>query len=55
MKLIDVPMALATDETCLAYLEARRWPRGERCPVCRAKEIPTVSRKSTPENVHAKL
>jgi hypothetical protein len=28
VKLIDVSKAFATDEMCLAYLEAMRWPKG---------------------------
>jgi hypothetical protein len=44
MKLIDVPKAFATDEQCLAYLEAKRWPNGIRCTVCGAKEISTITR-----------
>jgi hypothetical protein len=39
MKLIDVPKAFATDEMCLAYLEAKRWPHGVRCTLCGAKEV----------------
>jgi transposase-like protein len=44
MKLIDVPKAFATDEQCLAYLEAMRWPNGVRCTVCGAKEVSTITR-----------
>lgn len=28
MKLIEVTKAFATEEQCLAYLEAKRWPDG---------------------------
>jgi transposase-like protein len=55
MKLIDVPKAFATDEQCLAYLEAKRWPHGVRCPVCGAKEVSTINRKSKSKNVRAQL
>jgi len=55
MKLIDVPKAFATDEMCLAYLEAKRWPKGVRCPVCGAKEISTITRQSKSKNVRAQL
>jgi transposase-like protein len=47
MKLIDVTKAFASDEQCLAYLEASRWPDGVRCPVCGAKEISKIRRKVT--------
>jgi hypothetical protein len=43
MKLLDVPKAFATDEQCVAYLEAMRWPYGIRCTVCGAKEISTIT------------
>jgi transposase-like protein len=55
MKLIDVPKAFATDEMCLAYLEAMRWPNGIRCPICGAKEVSKITRKSKSKNVRAQL
>jgi transposase-like protein len=55
MKLIDVPKAFATDEMCLAYLEASRWPSGVRCPICGAKEVSKITRKSKSKNVRAQL
>ena len=45
MKLIDVSKAFASDEQCLAYLEASRWPHGVRCTVCGAKEVSKITRK----------
>lgn len=47
MKLIEVTKAFATDEQCLAYLEASRWPDGVRCTVCGAKEVSKITRKIT--------
>src|SRR5712692_394633 len=44
MKLIDCPKAFATDEQCLAYFEAKRWPHGVRCTVCGSKEISRITR-----------
>lgn len=55
MKLIDVPKAFATDEMCLAYLEAKRWPKGVRCPVCGAKEVSKITRKAKSKNVRAQV
>src|SRR6266849_2587125 len=55
MKLIDVPKAFATDEMCLAYLEAKRWPHGVRCPICGAKEVSKITRKSKSKNIRAQL
>lgn len=55
MRLIEVSKTFATDEQCLAYLEAKRWPHGVRCPVCGAKEVSTINRKSKSKNVRAQL
>ncbi|MBZ5705299.1 MAG: transposase [Acidobacteriia bacterium] len=53
MRLIEVSKAFATDEQCLAYLEHKRWPNGVRCPVCGAKEVSRITRKSKTKNVRA--
>jgi hypothetical protein len=45
MKLIEVTKAFATEEQCLAYLEAKRWPNGVRCLTCGSKEISRITRK----------
>lgn len=50
MNLIDVHEQFSTDDKCLAYLEAMRWPDGVRCPTCGAKEISTVTRKKASKN-----
>jgi hypothetical protein len=55
MKLIDVSKAFATDEQCLAYLEAMRWPHGVRCPICGAKGAYKITRKAKTKNVRAQL
>jgi transposase-like protein len=57
MKLIEVSQAFATDEQCLAYLEASRWPDGVRCTVCGAKEVSKITRKVTrkTENKRAQI
>ncbi len=47
MKLIEVTKAFATEEQCLAYLEAKRWPNGVRCLTCGSKEISRITRKVT--------
>src|ERR1700722_5750846 len=51
MNLIDVTQQFATDEQCLAYLEAMRWPDGVRCPVCGNNKISKITRKSDSKNV----
>ena len=55
MKLIDVSKAFQTDEQCLAYLEKMRWPDGVRCPICGAKEVSKVTRKSQTKNKRAQI
>jgi hypothetical protein len=39
ISLIAVYKAFGTTESCLAYLEAARWPEGVRCVVCGSKEL----------------
>ena len=55
MKLIDVTKAFASDEQCLAYLEASRWPDGVRCTVCGAKEVSKITRKTKSKNKRAQV
>jgi len=55
MRVIEVSKAFATDEQCLAYLEKSRWPDGVRCPVCGAKEISKITRKTEGRNKRAHL
>ena len=55
MRLIDVTKAFASDEQCLAYLEKSRWPDGVRCPICGAKEVSTITRKSKTKNKRAQV
>ena len=37
--IIEVSQAFATEEACLMYLEAARWPEGVRCVTCGDKNI----------------
>jgi len=55
MNVIDVTQQFATDEQCLAYLEAMRWPDGVRCPVCGNNRISRIERKSDTKNVRKSL
>jgi transposase-like protein len=55
MRLIEVSKAFATDEQCLAYLENRRWPNGVRCPICGAKEVSKITRKTEGKNKRAQI
>jgi|HubBroStandDraft_6_1064221.scaffolds.fasta_scaffold33560_3 hypothetical protein len=55
MNLIDVTKNFATDEQCLAYLEAQRWPTGVRCVVCGNDKVSKITRKSKSKNVRAQI
>jgi len=58
MNLIDVNEQFKTDEQCLAYLEAMRWPDGVvTCPACARDRISRITRKVTAktENKRPKL
>lgn len=48
---IDVAKTFATDEACLAYLEAARWPEGVRCLKC---EGDRVSKFTTAESTRTR-
>lgn len=56
MKLIDVPKAFATDDQCLIYLEAMRWPDGVvRCTTCGDTNVKRYKRpKTNPEARYSK-
>jgi hypothetical protein len=55
MKLIDVTKSFATEEQCLAYLEASRWPDGVRCTVCGGEEVSKITRKTASKNKRAQI
>jgi transposase-like protein len=55
MNLIDVNEQFATDEQCLAYLEAMRWPDGVHCPVCGCERISKITRKKASKNKRAQI
>ncbi|HUK88519.1 MAG TPA: IS1595 family transposase, partial [Terriglobales bacterium] len=55
MNLIDVTKQFSTDDKCLDYLEALRWPDGVRCPVCGAKEVSRIARKKASKNKRTRL
>ena len=57
MKLIEVTKAFATEDQCLDYLEASRWPEGVRCTTCGNKNVSKITRKVTAktDNKRARL
>ena len=48
MNLIDINKELNTEEKCLAWLEAQRWPDKVRCLVCGNDEIYRFSARAKP-------
>jgi transposase-like protein len=45
LSLIDVAEKFATEEQCIAYLEAMRWPDGVECIACESKKISKFTTK----------
>lgn len=45
LSLIDVATKFATEEQCIAYLEAMRWPEGVECVACESKKISKFTTK----------
>jgi transposase-like protein len=50
MNLIDVNKKFATEEQCLNYLVAMRWPDGVRCMTCGNDKVSVVERKAASKN-----
>jgi transposase-like protein len=50
MNLIELSKAFATEEACLEFLEALRWPDGVRCLKCDSENISRIERKSKSKN-----
>src|ERR1017187_5032717 len=55
MNLIDVVEQFKTDDDCLDYLEALRWPDGKSCPFCGHEKLSRIDRKSKSKNVRTRL
>lgn len=53
--LIDVNKEFGTEEACLAYLEAMRWPNGVECVECGSNKISKITRKKESKNKRTKL
>jgi hypothetical protein len=45
--LIDVAVEFATEEACLNYLEALRWPEGVRCVACDSDKVSKFTTKAS--------
>ena len=50
MDLIDVTSEFGTNEKCLAYLEALRWPDGVECTECGSKRVSKIARHKEGKN-----
>jgi len=55
MNLIDISKSFATDEQCLEYIEAQRWPNGVRCLTCGADKVSRIARKTEGKNKRTRL
>ncbi|MBZ5586789.1 MAG: transposase, partial [Acidobacteriia bacterium] len=50
MNLIDVSKQFASEETCVQYLAAMRWPDGVRCLKCDSPLVSFMATKSKPNS-----
>src|ERR1700678_2244689 len=55
MNLIDITEQFSSDDDCLAYLEAQRWPDGVRCPTCGNDRISRITRKTVSKNKRTRI
>lgn len=55
MKLIDVTRDFNTDEKCLDYLEAMRWPNGVCCVECGSTRVSRITREAKSKNKRTRL
>lgn len=55
MKLIDVTRQFKTDDDCLDYLEAMRWPKGVCCIECGSLKVSRITRETKSKNKRTRL
>lgn len=55
MKLIDVTRKFNTDDKCLDYLEASRWPSGVACVECGSLKVSRITRESKSKNKRTRI
>jgi hypothetical protein len=55
MNLIDVTAQFNTDDKCLDYLEAMRWPNGVCCIACGSTKVSRITRESKTKNKRTRL
>jgi Transposase zinc-ribbon domain len=55
MKLIDVHRQFNTDDKCLDYLEAMRWPSGVACIACGSLKVSRITREAKSKNKRTRI
>jgi len=55
MKLIDVHRQFNTDDKCLDYLEAMRWPSGVACIACGSLKVSRITRETKSKNKRTRI
>ncbi len=55
MKLIDVTRQFKTDDDCLDYLEAMRWPKGVCCIACGSLKVSRITRETKSKNKRTRV
>jgi ISXO2-like transposase domain/Transposase zinc-ribbon domain len=55
MKLIDVTRQFNTQDKCLDYLEAMRWPNGVACIECGSLKVSKITREKKGKNKQARI
>ena len=55
MKLIDVTKKFNTEEKCLDYIVAMRWPNGVCCVHCGVQNVSTITRKKAGDNKRTRI
>ena len=51
LSLIDIQKAFGTEDQCLAYLEAARWPEGVSCLRCGNDKVSTFKSNETTREI----
>src|ERR1700733_12965293 len=55
MKMIDVHAKFNTDDKCLDYLEAMRWPTGVCCIACGSLKVSKITRETKGKNKRTRI
>ena len=55
MKLIDVTKKFNTEEKCLDYIVAMRWPNGVCCVHCGSLKVSTINRQKDGDNKRKRI